>query len=492
MTTESSGFQHRVMPFVEGRFIESLRESTVDVINPSNGLVCTSIPAGCEQDVDRAVISARQAFRDGRWSDAAPSFRKSVLHSLADKIAADAGVLDALDAEEMGKPVSERFGSAVWAAGLTRFCAEAVDKVMGDVLNSDKTTFVVQRRVPKGVVGAIVPWNFPTYVTALKIAPALAAGDCVVLKPSELSSRSAMHLASLAVEAGLPPGVLNVIPGLGESVGRAMSLHMDIDMLTFTGSTEVGKLIMQCAGQSNLKPVMLECGGKSPHIVFGDGVDIDAVGAWIGNMLVTNQGQICSVGSRLLVHKAVEEEVVQAVSERFSGVVMGDALDPKTTFGPLASEKQCARVQRYIDSARDSRARLVAGGQRALRDSGGFFIEPTIFSHVPADARIAQEEIFGPVLSVMSFETEEEALNIAGNTIYGLGAFVWTADLSRGMRMAKALRTTVRINASVPTGEGAGFAYSYEPARHSGFGAEGGLPGIESYMRRQLVWFNHS
>jgi acyl-CoA reductase-like NAD-dependent aldehyde dehydrogenase len=198
------------------------------------------------------------------------------------------------------------------------------------------------------------------------------------------------------------------------------------------------------------------------------------------------------VGSRLLVHKAAEKQVVEAVAAKFSGIVMGDALDPKTTFGPLASEKQCARVQRYIDSARDSYARLVTGGQRVLLNTGGFFIEPTIFSNVSADARIAQEEIFGPVLSVMSFETEEEALQLASSTVYGLSAYAWTADLSTGMRMAKGLRTTVRVNATVPTGEGAGFAYSYEPAGQSGFGPEGGLPGIESYMRRQLVWFNHS
>jgi acyl-CoA reductase-like NAD-dependent aldehyde dehydrogenase len=488
----NSGFQQRVVPFIDGRFVESDDAATVDVINPSNGKRCTSIPLGADREVDLAVTAARGAFEDGRWSEAPLSFRKKVLHSLADKIVADSQLLDGLDAEEMGKPVSERFASATSAAGLVRFCAEAVDKIFGDVFGSDKTTFVVQRRVPRGAIAAIVPWNFPTYVTALKIAPALAAGNTVVLKPSELSSRSAIHIATLAREAGMPPGVLNVVPGLGETVGRALALHPAVNMLTFTGSTEVGKLIMQYAGQSNLKPVLLECGGKSPHIVFADGVDAEVAGATIAKALLTNQGQICSVGSRLLVQRAAEKKVIDAIVSRFSEVVIGNALDSKTTFGPLASEKQCARVESYIDGARGGSAKLVTGGQRILRDTGGFYIQPTIFTDVQADARIAQEEIFGPVLSVIPFESEAEALHIARNTLYGLGAYVWTRDLSTGIRMSKELRTTVRVNAAAPTGEGPGFAYSSEPAAQSGFGVEGGLAGIEGYMRRQLVWFNHS
>jgi acyl-CoA reductase-like NAD-dependent aldehyde dehydrogenase len=491
MSAESSRLGHKVAPFIEGGIIASAGDETVDVVNPSNGTLCATIPRGTEPDADRAVSSARQAFSDGRWSEAPPSFKKKVLHSFADQIERDAQLLDALDAEEMGKPVSEPFAGAATAAGLVRFCAEAVDKVMGEVLGSDKSTFVVQRRIPRGVVGAIVPWNFPTYAAALKAAPALAAGNCVVLKPSELSSRSAIHLAHLAMEAGVPPGVLNVVPGVGETVGRALALHRDIDILTFTGSTEVGKLIMLYAGQSKLKPVLLECGGKSPHIVFADGADLGAVGASIARSLLVNQGQICSVGSRVLVQKSAEARVVESIAAQCSDVVMGDALDPKTTFGPVASRKQCARVEDYIDSAQKSCAKLVTGGRRVLKEGGGFFIEPTIFKDVPAEAPIAQEEIFGPVLAVMSFEDEAEALRLANSTVYGLGAYVWSASLSTGMRMAKGLRTTVRVNAAVPAGEGAGFARSTEPAGQSGFGAEGGLAGIESYLRRQLVWFNH-
>lgn len=483
--------QREVGPFIDGKIVSSASEASVDVFNPSNGTRCLSIPEGCEGDVNRAVASARSAFADGRWSDAPPSFKKKVLHRFADLIASAGPALDALDAEEMGKPIGESFGNAAGAAGLMRFYAEAVDKVSGTVFTSDCNSLVTQRRIPRGVVAAVVPWNFPTYISIVKIAPALAAGNCVVLKPSELSSRSALRLAELAVEAGLPLGVLNVVPGIGETVGRALGLHHDVDMLTFTGSTEVGKWMMQYAGQSNLKVVMAECGGKSPQIVFNDGVDLDAVSANIARTLTTNQGQICSVGSRLLVHKSIEQSLVARIAQRLKQIVIGNALDRTTTFGPIASAKQCERVMHYINTADADGAQLAVGGRRVLPDSGGYFVEPTIFCGVPSNARIAREEIFGPVLAVTPFSDEAEAIRIANDTSYGLAAYVWTANLSTGLRVAKAVRCTVRVNAVAPLGEGPGHAYSSEPARQSGIGAEGGIPGMESYLRRQLVWINH-
>jgi acyl-CoA reductase-like NAD-dependent aldehyde dehydrogenase len=406
-------------------------------------------------------------------------------------MAADAELFDALDAGEMGKPVRETFCNAASAAALVRFYSEAVDKVTGDVYVSDKSSFITQRRAPIGVVGAVVPWNFPTFVAALKVAPALAAGNCVVLKPSELSSRSAIRLAQLAVQAGIPPGVLNVVPGLGNPVGRALGLHMDVDMVTFTGSTVIGKQMLQYAGQSNMKRVMLECGGKSPQIVFADGVDLDMVSQSIARFLLTNQGQICSVGSRLLVQRSIETTMVEKIAARVADIVMGDALDPNTTFGPLASAKQCARVMEYTEVARADGAKCVTGGRRALMQTGGYFVEPTIFRQVAPNGRLAQEEVFGPVLSVIPFEDEAEAIRLANNTVYGLAAYVWTSNLSTGMRMAKAIRSSIRINAVAPQGEGAGHASSAEPAGQSGFGAEGGLAGMESYLRRQRVSFNH-
>lgn len=480
-----------IAPFIDGRFTDSESRDVVPVITPSTGQPLMHIPAGCAADADRAVIAARRAFDDGRWSGTAPSVKKEVLHRLADLIASNATELDTLDAGEMGKPVSEKRGNAAASAKLMRFFAEAVDKVTGDVYASDPNTFVTQRRVPRGVVAAITPWNFPTCNAALKIAPALAAGNSVVLKPSELSSRSAVRLAQLALQAELPAGVLNVVPGLGQTVGRALGLHENVDMITFTGSTQTGKQMLQYAAQSNMKMVMAECGGKSPHIVLADGVDLDGVAQSISRLLVTNQGQICSVGSRLLVHHSIEYPLLERITAELQRVVIGDPLDPKTTFGPVVSAKQCTGILHYIETAHEEGAELVSGGRRVLRESGGYFIEPTVFRNVCPTARIAQEEIFGPVLSVIPFRDEAEAIRIANETIYGLIAFVWTSDMAAGMRMAKGIRSSVFINALAPRGEGAGDACSNEPVGQSGLGTEGGVAGLESYLRRQLVWINH-
>lgn len=481
-----------ITPWIDGASVNSQEDVTADLVNPANGRRFASIAAGCEADVNRAVASARCAFEDGRWSEAAPSFRKKSLHRLADLIALEAPALDALDAADMGKPISVEFCNSAAAAELVRFCAEAVDKIFGDVYSSDRNTFVTQRRVPRGVVAAIVPWNFPAYVALLKLAPALAAGNCVILKPSELSPRSAIRIAELATEAGVPPGVLNVVPGLGETVGRALALHQDVDMITFTGSTAVGKQMLQYAGHSNMKVVMTECGGKSPQIVFDDGGDLDAAARQIANLLLTNQGQICSVGSRLLVQQTIEAQLIESISTHLRNIVMGDPLDARTTFGPLASAEQLSRVMQYIDSAPMDGAMLAIGGRRGLQETGGYFVEPTVFRGVSPTARIAREEIFGPVLSVIPFADESEAIRVANSTAYGLVAYVWTADLSTAMRMSKGVRSSIFINAAAPVGEGAGHAASSEPTRQSGLGAEGGISGIENYLRRQLVWFNHS
>jgi acyl-CoA reductase-like NAD-dependent aldehyde dehydrogenase len=330
------------------------------------------------------------------------------------------------------------------------------------------------------------------YVALFKIAPALAAGNCCVIKPSEWSSRSAIRLAQLAIEAGVPGGVLNVVPGVGETVGRALGLHNDVDMISFTGSTVVGKLMLQYAGQSNMKVVMTETGGKSPQIVFADGIDLDVAATSIASFLVTNAGQICTVGSRLLVQRSAEVALVDKIQARLQKIVMGDALDPKTTFGPLVSAKQHARVLRYIENAPADGAQLVMGGRAALSQSGGYFVEPTLFRNVAPQSALAQEEVFGPVLSIIAFDDEDEAVRIANDTIYGLAAYVWTASLTTGMRMAKRIRSSVRIHSAAPTGEGAGYAATNEATRQSGIGAEGGITGMEGYLRRQRVWFSHA
>jgi acyl-CoA reductase-like NAD-dependent aldehyde dehydrogenase len=480
-----------VAPFVDGEFRDSADSSVSAVVDPSTGHQIFTIPTGCDGDVNFAVESARTSFEDGRWSRIPPSERKCILNRLAELVGEYAGELDLLDAQEMGKPVGQGFCNAAAAAGMVRFCAESLDKLNGDFFPSDATSMVVQARVPRGVVGAIAPWNFPTFNALLKVAPALATGNSVVLKPSELSSTSAVKLAHLALEAGLPAGVFNLVPGLGSTVGRGLAIHNDVDMITFTGSTEVGKLMMQYAGQSNMKVVTAECGGKSPHIVFADGVDLDEVAGFIAMLITTNQGQLCTAGSRLLVERTIQSELVEKISAHLSALRIGSAIDPQVEFGPVVSDKQLNRIMGYIESAEREGAILSYGGQRVLQASGGYFVEPTIFTEVPQSSRIVQEEIFGPVLSVTAFDTEEEAVRLANGTIYGLATYIWTASLSTGMRLAKAVRTSVLINSTRPRGEGAGFAASAEPYRQSGIGTESGLGGLESYTRRQTMWFNH-
>lgn len=480
-----------VWSLIEGQQVPSKNPLTIDVINPSNGRICAQIPAGCDEDADGAVSSSRRAFDDGRWSDMPPSAKRRILLRMADVVEAAAPSLDLLDAEEMGKPVSQRMFDAAASAELIRYYAESVDKVTGDVFMSDKGSMVAERRVPRGVVGAVVPWNFPMFNAALKVAPALAAGNSVVLKPSELSSRSAVRFAELALEAGVPPGTFNVALGCGQVIGRALGLHPNLDMIAFTGSTKVGGMMLEYSGRSNLKPVVAECGGKCPQILFADGVDVRAASDSIAEFLVANQGQICSVGSRLLVQRAIEREVIDRIVSKINEVVIGSASKLETTFGPLASENQSTRVMTYIDSAQDEGAELVTGGRRVLRESGGFFVAPTVFRSVPSRSRLAQEEIFGPVLSVITFEDEQDAIRKANDTAFGLSAYVWTNNLTTAMRLTKGIRSSVFVNAVVPKGEGAGNACSFEPGGHSGIGVEGGLAGMESYMQRRFVWINH-
>ena len=479
-----------VTPFIDGKSVLSADKATIALFNPTTGEKSLDIPIGCDTDVERAVASARTAFNDGRWSDLPPSQRRTILHKFAELVDAEASELDALDSLDMGKPISLPMGAA-HAASLIRYCADAIGKVVGDVYTSDATTFVTQRRVSRGVVAAVVPWNFPTTNAVIKLAPALAAGNCIVLKPSECSPRSAMRLAQLATEAGLPSGTLNVVPGLGETVGKALALHQGVDMLTFTGSTTVGKLMMQYAGQSNMKLVHAECGGKSPHVVFADFKDLDAVADNVARYILLNQGQLCVAGSRLLVQKDIEQPLIEKIVERFEAIVAGDPLDPKTTFGPLVNQQQMEKVLAYIASGKEEGAELMCGGSRMLAESGGYFIAPTLFRQVSPQAKIAQEEIFGPVLSVTSFNTPEEALQLANATVYGLFAHVWTNDLSTGMKVAKGIQSGVAVHATAPAGEGVGAALSVEPYGQSGIGVESGLAGLETYLRRQVMWFDH-
>ncbi len=480
-----------VAQFIEGYAVPSASENILELCNPATGTKSIVMPVGYEADVERAVESSRTAFEDGRWCDFPASRRRSILHQFAELIETHANELDVLDAMDMGKPVSLSLGNAASSADLVRYYTQAMDNLVSDVYQSSKNSFIAQQCVPRGVVAAITPWNFPVMAAVTKIAPALAAGNSVVLKPSECSPRSSMKLAYLATEAGIPPGVLNLVQGKGETVGRALALHNDVDMLAFTGSTAVGKLMLQYAGQSNLKPVHAECGGKSPQIVFSDYENLDNVADHVAQLILMNQGQLCVTGSRLLVQKEIEDTLIEKVAERLKRVVAGDPLNPEITFGPLANQRQMERVLGYISAGKESGADLVLGGNPMLQESGGFFVEPTLFTNVPPDATIAQEEIFGPVLSVTSFRHTEEAIRLANATPFGLATYVWTTNLTTGMRLSKAIRSgMVTINASTPMGEGSA-ALSLEPYGLSGVGVEHGLAGLHTYLRRQVAWFNY-
>jgi len=480
-----------IAPFIDGRSTASQSDEPFEMISPTSGRLLGSYGVGSSADVDRAVAAARSAFDDGRWHLAAPSFRQRVLTRLADLIETHAPDIDRLDAIEMGKPVSLRFCNAVAGAQFTRFCAEALDKMRGDVLTSDAPTLITQRRVPFGVVGAIASWNFPTFVALLKAIPALAAGNTVVLKPSEYSPSSALWLAKLAHEAGLPDGVLNIVPGTGAIVGSAIALHHDVDMLSFTGSTQVGKLMLHHAGDSNMKNLLLECGGKSPQIVFDDGLDLDQVADAICASLLTNQGQVCSIGTRVIAASSIAEPLTERIATRFATVAMGDPTEPTTTFGPIASRRQLAGIEAHIARACEEGAELVTGGRRALPETGGNFIEPTLFKRVAPNAALARDEIFGPVLPILTFNDEKQAIAIANGTEFGLSGTLWTTRLAAGMRVAKALNSSVSVKTGVFASEGARYMSSSEPAGQSGIGVEGGMAGIESYMRRQTISFFH-
>ena len=480
-----------VTPWVDGSYQDSNSDEWVEAVNPYTEKPLFSFSAGTEGDIQRAVQSSRVAFDDGRWSKASPSTRKTVLLAFADLIEQEAPALDALDAEEMGRPVSIGLANAAASAGLLRYCAEAIDKLVGDVYPSDKHSYVAQRWVPHGVVGAIVPWNFPTFNAVLKAAPVLAAGNTLVMKPSELASRSAIRLAQLAMEAGLPAGVFNVVPGLGHTVGKALALHQSVNQLTFTGSSHVGKLMMQYAGQSNLKPVIAECGGKSPQLVFDDGVDLDTAARCIAGLILTNQGQLCSTGSRVLVQRSIESRLIEKLHHYMLDILAGDPLDKNTSFGPLSSRQQQLKVLDYIQTGvREGGERIIAADAYRMPEQG-FFVAPAIISNVEPTATIAQQEIFGPVLSITAFDSVDEAIALANATAYGLAAYAWTDNLDTSMRLADSIHSGITINSGEPLGEGAGFAISHEPYGLSGIGVEGGLAGIKSYLRSQYIAINH-
>lgn len=477
-----------VQPFIDGRAQDSLGQEVFAHLNPATEAVLYETGTGDARDVDRAVVSARSAFDKGGWSRLAPGQRVEALVRLAELIAANRDRLALLDSLEMGKPVSAAQADvAQHSVHLLRSWAGYADKILGR--SAPLATGVLSFSVyePRGVVGAITPWNFPTLNAVYKLGPALAAGNSLVLKPSELAPSSALVLARLALEAGIPEGVFNVVPGLGRTVGQALAAHPGIDFMSFTGSTATGRAIMELCARSNAKPLMLECGGKSAQIVFADVEDLDAVADAVVQSFLWNQGQVCSAHTRLVVDNAIRPQLVGMLVKRAATVRPGDPLDAATDFGPLASQGQRARVAGFIGDGIAAGAQPVLHGE--IRDSGGCFVSPTIFDNVTPDMSIAREEIFGPVLCVLGFDTEEEAITLANHTDYGLAATLWTSHLGRAKRMAARLRAgAIFIRTSGAEGADPGGDLGCEPRGTSGFGMERGLEGLKAYST--LKWVN--
>ncbi|MGH7044891.1 MAG: aldehyde dehydrogenase family protein [Stellaceae bacterium] len=424
---------------IDGKLVAARSGKWFETINPANGEVIATVPLGDADEVDRAVAAARRTFKSGVWSRREPRARMEVLYRLAALInehALDFALLDSLD---VGKPVMEVMTGDVPAAALTfQYFAEAIDKTEGVVTTTANDAFHYILRQPLGVVACITPWNYPLLMSAWKAAPALAVGNSVVLKPAQQSPLSATLLARLFLDAGGPAGVFNVVHGTGGTVGKALALHMDVDKLSFTGSTEIGKLMMVYAGQSNLKRVTVETGGKSPQIVTAEVPDLDRAVQYALTGIYANKGEMCSAGSRLLVHSSIHDEFVERFRQKAATTFhLGDPLDPATTLGPLVNRGQQQRVLSYVESGKNEGAALALGGGTPAGFDNGAYVEPTLFTRVTPAMTIAREEIFGPVAAVLPFHTIAEAVEIANDSIFGLAAGIWTADLTTAHKMAR-------------------------------------------------------
>jgi acyl-CoA reductase-like NAD-dependent aldehyde dehydrogenase len=471
---------------IGGKRIASASGETFACVSPIDGRVLGAVARGAAADIDSAVQSARKAFDDGRWARRAPAQRKKVLLAWAEKILAAKEELALLETLDMGKPI--RYALSVDVPSTARciaWYAEAVDKIYDEIAPTPQSALALITREPMGVIGAVVPWNYPMIMAAWKLGPALAAGNSVVLKPSEKSPLTAMRLAELAVEAGLPEGVFNVVPGYGHEAGEALALHPQVDAIGFTGSTRVGRKMLEYAGRSNLKRVYNELGGKSAFVVFPDFRDVARAARTAAGSMYFNQGESCNAPSRVFVHESIADEFVATVAAEAPKYQPGDPLDAATEMGAIVDETQLRTVLGYIDSGAGEGARVAAGGKQARTGSGGFFVEPTLFDGVRNDMKIAREEIFGPVMSVIRFKTEEEAVAMANDSLYGLQASVWSHDINRAHRVSRALRAgTVHVNQydeddiTVPFG---GF-------KQSGNGRDKSLHAFDKYTELKTTW----
>ena len=446
---EIDALRLRTQLFIDGAFRDAADGTRFTSVNPATGVPVADVAQGGPADVDAAVAVARRAADDGRWSRMSPGDRKRILVRWADLIETNGRELGLIETIDSGKPITDTVGLDMpETAACIRWHAEASDKLYGQVAPSPEGTVATITREPVGVVGAVIPWNYPAQMAAWKLGPALATGNTVVIKPASNTSLSLLRIAELGAQAGIPDGVLNVVTGPGGVVGEAIGRHPDVDCLAFTGSTEVGRRFLTYAAETNLKRVLLELGGKSPQIVFPDAGDLEEVAANVAVAIFWNMGENCSAGSRLIVHRSLKDRLLEAVTAELERWPVGDPLDPATRIGALISRGHMETVLRYVRAGRDEGARVVTGGERILEETGGYFVPPTIFDNVRNDMTIAREEIFGPVLSVIEFETEAEAVALANDTPYGLAASLYTENLNVAHRVARDLRAgVVGVNA---------------------------------------------
>ncbi len=486
LRAQAASLTIRNKAFINGVYVDAASGETFDCISPRDGKIFTQVAECDVEDVNRAVQSARAVFEKGSWSEASPGKRKAVMMKFADLMEKHAAELALLESLDMGKPISLAAGDDIpLSYKCIRWYAEAIDKIYDEISPGEARAIGMITREPLGVVAAVVPWNFPLMMAVWKLGPALATGNSIILKPAEQSPLTAIRIAELAVEAGIPAGVLNVLPGFGPTAGKALGLHPDVDCVTFTGSGEVGKLFLQYSGQSNMKRVWLECGGKSPNIVLADCPDMDAAAEAAAGGIFYNQGEVCTAGSRLIVEESIKDEFIEKVLAAGRKMQPGDPLDPNSQMGAIVDENQMNRVLGYIEKGAAEGAKLCAGGKRARTESGGYYVEPTVFDAVKNDMTIAKEEIFGPVLSVISVKDWKEAVQTANDTPYGLAAAVWTRDINKAHLAAKKLRAgLVWVNCW----DGGSITMPFGGYKQSGTGRDRSLHAMDKYCEIKSTW----